>query len=82
MIFNTVPHPLFTRRVLETLPRDCLYIDLASPPGGIDWAAAKELGIPTVWGTALPGRCVPETAGEILAQTLDEILDTEGVNLC
>lgn len=80
VIFNTVPHPLFTREVLETLPRDCLYIDLASAPGGIDWAAAKELGIHTVWGTALPGKCVPESAGEILADTLDEILNSEGVN--
>lgn len=79
VIFNTVPHLLFTREILETLPRDCIYIDLASAPGGIDWSAAKELGIPTVWGTALPGRCTPETAGEILADTVDTILDTKGV---
>ncbi len=82
VIFNTVPYPLFHQEVLETLPRDCVYIDLASAPGGIDWAAAKALGIHTVWGTALPGKCAPETAGEILADTLDEILDTEGVKLC
>lgn len=82
VIFNTVPSLLFTREVLETLPRDCLYIDLASAPGGIDWVAARELGIRTVWGTALPGRCVPETAGNILAETVDEIIRSEGVNLC
>ena len=82
VIFNTVPYPLFDEEVLRTLPADCLYIDLASAPGGIDWAAAKRLGIRTVWGTALPGKCTPESAGEILAQTLDEILNTEGVTLC
>lgn len=82
VIFNTVPYTLFTREILETLPRNCLYIDLASAPGGIDWAAARELGIQTVWGTALPGRCTPESAGEILADTVDAILDTGEVNLC
>ena len=79
VIFNTVPHVLFTRDVLETLPRDCLYIDLASAPGGIDWGAARNLGIQTVWGTALPGKCVPESAGHILADTVDGILENEGV---
>ena len=46
VIFNTVPYPLFTREVLETIPRNCLYIDLASAPGGIDWAAASDLSNP------------------------------------
>jgi dipicolinate synthase subunit A len=82
VIFNTVPYPLFDEEVLQTLPKACLYIDLASAPGGIDWAAATRLGIQTVWGTALPGRCTPESAGEILAQTVDEILNTEGVTIC
>ena len=82
VIFNTVPYPLFTRSVLESLPQDCVYIDLASAPGGIDWAAARELGIHTVWGTALPGKFVPESAGIILAETVDDIMENEGVNLC
>lgn len=82
VIFNTVPYLLFTREVLEMLPTNCLYIDLASAPGGIDWAAAKELGIKTVWGTALPGKCVPESAGQILAETIELILESKGVNLC
>jgi len=73
-IFNTVPKWIFTRRVLETLPKDCLLIDLASAPGGIDHAAAQSLGIQTVWATALPGKCAPESAGKILAETLDGIL--------
>lgn len=81
VVFNTVPHPLLHRSVLETFPRNCLYIDLASAPGGIDWAAARELGIHTVWGTALPGKCVPESAGLILAETVDGMLENE-VSLC
>ena len=67
-IFNTVPSRLLGRSVLQTLPQNCLVIDLASAPGGIDTVAAEELGISTVWATALPGKCAPESAGIILGQ--------------
>ena len=75
VIFNTVPHRLITRTVLETLRRDAVLIDLASAPGGIDFAAAEELGVRSIWGTALPGKCAPESAGEILAQAIAVILE-------
>ena len=79
VIFNTVPQWIFTRRVLETLPKNCLLIDLASAPGGIDHTAAQELGIKTVWATALPGKCAPESAGRILAETIGGILSEEAL---
>ena len=79
VIFNTVPHRLIGREVLQTLCRDCVLIDLASAPGGIDFSAAEALGLRAVWGTALPGKCAPESAGEILAQSIKVILEeTEG----
>lgn len=76
VVFNTVPHRIFTREVLEKIPSNCLLIDLASIPGGIDHVAATELGIESVWGTALPGKCAPESAGVIIADTLLGILET------
>ena len=75
VIFNTVPHRIFTEELLRTLPKDCVLIDLASPPGGIDHNAARELGLCSVWGTALPGKCAPESAGMILAETVTELLE-------
>lgn len=74
IIFNTVPSRLLTRTVLGALPCECMIIDLASAPGGVDFAAAKELGIPAVWATALPGKCAPESAGIILGETVHSIL--------
>ena len=74
VIFNTVPTRLFTRVVLKGLPRECLIIDLASAPGGVDTRAAEEFGVRTVWATALPGKCAPESAGIILGQTVHSIL--------
>lgn len=74
-VFNTVPTWLFTRDILTRVPKNCVLIDLASAPGGIDLGAAHELGLRTVWGTALPGKYAPESAGEILAQTVMELLE-------
>ena len=74
VIFNTVPSRLFTHKILQTLPRECIIIDLASAPGGVDMMAAKELGVRSVWATALPGKCAPESAGIILGQTVHSIL--------
>lgn len=75
LIFNTIPKWLLTREELEQLPKNCVLIDLASPPGGIDHTAAKELGIRSVWGTSLPGKCAPESAGYILADTIADIVE-------
>lgn len=74
VIFNTVPSRLFSREILQTLPRECLIVDLASLPGGVDMRAAEELGIRAIWATALPGKCAPESAGIILGQTVHSIL--------
>ena len=75
VVFNTVPQRIVTKEVLETLRRNCVLIDLASAPGGIDLSAAREMGLCAVWGTALPGKVAPESAGEILAQSIDVILE-------
>lgn len=37
IIFNTVPHIIITKEVLEKMSPDALVIDLASKPGGVDY---------------------------------------------
>lgn len=77
LIFNTIPKWLLTREDLERLPSNCVLIDLASAPGGIDHTAAKELGVRSIWGTSLPGKYAPESAGYILADTIAGMLEDE-----
>lgn len=57
------------------LPAGALIIDLASLPGGTDFAAAEELGLHAEHALALPGRCAPQTAGALIAQTVLAILE-------
>ena len=73
-IFNTVPALIFDRELLKNTDPDTLIIDLASLPGGVNFEAAKTLGIDAVRALSLPGRCAPKTAGEIIKTTVYHIL--------
>lgn len=72
VVFNTVPHWIFTEEVLRKMDRRTLVIDLASAPGGVDGEAAAANGIRVIWALSLPGKYAPQTAGEIIAQTVLE----------
>ncbi len=77
--FNTVPAPVLTAGVLHRASRDMLVIDLASKPGGTDFAAAERLGIKAILAPGLPGLRAPRTAGENLTQVILEILKERGL---
>lgn len=79
VIFNTVPSRLFDDDTLAMLSDGTLLIDLASAPGGIDAEAAACRGIRTIWALSLPGKYAPETAGELIAATVEDMLIREGV---
>lgn len=59
---------------LAALRPGSLIVDLASRPGGTDFAAARRLGLTAFHALSLPAACAPETAGEFVAQTVCEIL--------
>ena len=74
IIINTPPTMILTKNRLQKLKKDCLVIDLASYPGGVDQDAAKESGINYEWALGLPGKVAPITAAEHIKKTLDNIL--------
>lgn len=77
IIFNTVPAPVIGEKELAAAKPGALFIDLASKPGGIDFEAARSLGISTVWSLSLPGKVAPIAAGEIIKQTVLNIITQE-----
>lgn len=77
LIFNTVPALLLTRERLADLKPDCLVIDLASKPGGVDLEAAGELGVSVIWALSLPGKVAPVTAAQAIRQSIYHILEEE-----
>jgi dipicolinate synthase subunit A len=62
LIFSTVPSRVVGEDVLVRLPKSALIVDLAAPPGGVDFDAAKRLGLKAIWGRGLGSRA-PVTVG-------------------
>ena len=52
------------------MDRNTLLIDLASRPGGVDFTAAAEMQIKTIWALSLPGRVAPKSSGLFIKDTL------------
>jgi len=77
-VFNTVPHLVLPYARLRELPRECVVVDLASNPGGVDFKAAGQLGVNVHWALSLPGKCAPESAAAYLRDTLYRILEERG----
>ena len=73
-VFNTVPAPVLTKEKLVLMDKGAIIIDLASEPCGTDFLAAKELGITAEKALGLPGKFAPKTAGEIIKDTVLNIL--------
>lgn len=69
-VVNTIPARVLDRDLLARVPTAAPVIDLASRPGGVDFDAARELGVRTEHALSLPARCAPRTAGELVAQTV------------
>mgnify|MGYP000993833112 CR=1 FL=1 len=80
VIINTIPSLVVTEELLAEVDKDCLLMDLASKPGGIDFAAAARLGLSAIWALSLPGEAAPFTSGEIIRDTIYNILQEREEN--
>ncbi len=74
VIYNTIPYKVLTEDMIKYIRRDCLIIDLASLPGGIDDEKAEKYGLKVVHALSLPGKTSPKTSGEIIARTIHNIM--------
>ena len=79
VIINTVPQMILTAEKLGYVKQECLLIDLASNPGGIDKKVAKEKGLQLIWALALPGKVAPTTTAEFIKDTIYNILKEIGM---
>ena len=74
-VVNTVPALVLDEKRLLRLDRDCLCLDLASKPGGVDFAAAQRLGLRTIHALGLPGRACPESAASAIRDTIYNVIN-------
>ncbi len=80
IIINTVPSQILTKERLEYVKDDCLLIDLASNPGGIDKKAVKDKNFKFIWALALPGKVAPITTAEFIKETMRHLGQVKNVS--
>lgn len=74
IIINTIPFQILDENRLKYVKKECTILDLSSNPGGVDRAAARNLGLKAIWALSLPGRVAPMTSAEFIKETLYHIL--------
>ncbi|MFA9378408.1 MAG: dipicolinate synthase subunit DpsA [Lachnotalea sp.] len=73
-IFNTIPAMILTDQWVQQCRKDVIIIDIASKPGGTDFAECEKLGIKAVLALGLPGKYSPKTSAEILVHSICHLL--------
>lgn len=74
IIFNTVPHKILDKDLLSNMKKECVIIDLASFPYGVDIDFVKQNKIKYILASALPGKVAPSFAGKIIAETIENLI--------
>jgi len=77
IIINTVPSLVIDEQILRSLKKDCMIIEIASDPYGIDFEQAENYGLKVIRAGSLPGKAAPKTAGEIIADAILNIIKEE-----
>ena len=75
IIFNTIPVVILDEKKLNMINKNCLIIDLASSPGGVDKEIAEKKGIKTIWALSLPGKTAPITSAEYIKDSVYNVLN-------
>lgn len=74
LIINTIPAPVLDQELLAGLPKDVRLYDIASAPGGIDFAAADRLGLTATLHLGLPGRYAPKASARAMYRYISQVL--------
>lgn len=78
-LINTVPAKVIGAAELSNLNPECIVIETASAPFGIDFQAAKERAMEVIKASSLPGKVAPKTAGEIIGRSILPIIKSRGL---
>lgn len=74
VLINTVPSPVIDRRFIGSSKNDCVFIEAASAPYGIDADACSLYGRTLIKAFSLPGKTAPKSAGIIIGEAIESKL--------
>lgn len=72
-IFNTIPTMIIDREIIKRISKNCVVIDLAQAPGGVDFNFARDVNVKALYCPGLPGRVAPYTAAKIIKEEVVNI---------
>ena len=72
IIINTVPFPIFSKELIETIPKNTMIVELASQPYGFETMDRVTLC------SGLPGKILPLSAASVICDTVISILSETG----
>lgn len=78
IIFNTIPAIILDDDKLKKLKAEspnCIVLELASRPGGVDLEKAKEYETKIINAQGLPGKVAPYSAAKYIKETIEKILN-------
>ncbi len=73
-LINTIPIKIIGEKEIKKLNPDCVLIETASAPFGIDFQCAKENAFQIIKASSLPGKVAPKTAGGIIGRSILPII--------
>ena len=77
LVVNCADALVLSSDVIAAMDSDALIIDLASLPGGTDFAFARERGITALHALGLPGKYAPLSAAQIIKDTVTAMIEEE-----
>ena len=78
IIFNTIPHNVIQEDFISKI-NNSIIIDLASYPYGMDNDLVNKYNVSYYREPSIPSRYAPQSAGEILGETIINILSQENL---
>lgn len=73
IIFNTIPAIILKEEQIKQIKQECVIIELASSPGGVDLEQLRRTNVKYVSAQSLPGKVAPITSAEFIKETIYDI---------
>lgn len=74
-VFNTIPAPVLGASRLSHIRHDAVLIDIASAPGGLDYAYCAQKGMTAKLCSGLPAKYAPKSAAQLLFNIIESYLN-------
>lgn len=74
IIINTIPQMILDSKILETINKKTLILDVSSKPGGVDFNYAIKNGFKVIHELGIPGKVAPVTSAKYIKEIIENLI--------